>query len=159
MKKFSPFLVSLLLTVVGLAACVTPARAATAPVAISYTPATTYTDGTPLGADLARYDINCTLAVNGGGTAPCVFTPTSFGAGSVGGTISVTYPVQGGHACVTLVTVTTVNARSVPSNQACADIPPLTPSPPTNVSISITLAVVIKLNGETVAANELKVEK
>jgi hypothetical protein len=135
------------------------ARAATGNATINYTPPTQYEDGTTLPATaIAGYAVSCTFTPNGGGAASaCALDVTQIPGGtSRSATVKVTYPVVGGTACFVLKTVTTSGAQSDGSQPpACQPLPAVQPNDPTNLTITITLA--LNISSDTpirVAVNE-----
>lgn len=127
-----------------------PVLAATGSTVITWTAPTSYTDNSPLPASaITAYVIDCTLTPTGGVAAPCVFTPASFLGSAVTGTVSVTYPAQGGRACFSLRTSVS-GTLSAASNVTCKDFAALTPNPPTNVTITISVTVNGQPAGELV---------
>jgi hypothetical protein len=59
--------------------------------------------------------------------------------------MTLTYPATGGEACFTLRTTTTAGLVSIDSSpKACKTLAPVSPNPPTNVTVTITLALDLK---------------
>ncbi len=127
----------LLLLIVGVA------QAATATTAITFTRPTTYTDGSTLAASaITGYAVDCQFTPTGSSTATaCTMTGSPLPGGTAtGGNVTLTYPAAGGNACFVLRTLvgSASSAGSAPVCKALAAVPP---SDPTNVTVTITLAI------------------
>lgn len=120
------------------------AHAATGSVAISFTPPSAYTDGTPLpAASINSYQITCLFTPTGGVAGACGLNTVALpGGSSTGGVVSITYPAIGGQACFSLRTVAGVisSAASTPVCKTFAAVD-LTPNPPSNVTVTVTLTL------------------
>lgn len=119
-----------------------PADAATG--GLSYSPPTTYEDDTPLPASaIAGYNVRCaSFTPTGGSAGTCpTIAPTSLPGNATGGTITLTIPGTGGVACFQVQTVATNGAVSPWSNQACKTFAPLTPNPPSNVTVAVVIGI------------------
>jgi hypothetical protein len=132
-----------LLLIAALALCALPTFAATAPTAITFTRPTTYVDGSALPASaITSYTIACEFTAPGATNAtPCTLSTTTIPGQSTTGTLTLTYPGTGGQACFTLRT----NVGSVQSNSsspaACKTLDAIAPSPPTNVTVTVSVAL------------------
>ena len=105
---------------------------------ITFTPPTTYVDGSGLPASaITGYEFRCGV----GTTVGVVCTPLSLPGTATGGVMVVTGPSSGFTACPEGRTLT-AGAASVYSVPVCKTFPALVPNPPGNV----TVAVVIGLN-------------
>lgn len=119
------------------------ASAATGSAAISLTRPTTYVDGSTLPSSaITGYSVGCTFTPTGGTAAACTLSTTTLPGGtSTGGTVSITYPAVGGTACFTLKTMTATNMSDGSQPPVCKDLPGVKPSDPSNVTITITVAL------------------
>lgn len=119
-----------------------PALAATADVSMSWERPTAYEDGSPLPASsISGYSVLCGFTSTGASSpAPCTFTPTSIAGNALTGSVTLTYPPEGGDACFRLVT--RVGAlESVPSEASCVHFEPLRPGSPSNFKVTITVRI------------------
>lgn len=132
-----------------LALCTSIACAATGTAAIGYTGSSTYTDGSALNpADIQFYAATCSFTPTGAsaaGACTAANFPNAVGtATSISGTLSV--PAKGGKACFQ-VTARANGVDSAPSAivaaTSCKTFDPLPPSSPTNITVTITLALTI----------------
>lgn len=131
-----------LLFLAAVALTATSALAATGNAVVSWVPPTTYTDGSPLApAAITGNAIDCIFTPTGGIAASCGSTPAQVaGNGTATGTVTLTYPPQGGRACFRVrVLVGAVSAD--PSNEACKDFVALKPSPASNVVVTVTVSI------------------
>lgn len=133
--------------ILGMFAGVETAEAATGNVTI--TPATTYSDGTPLSpSDIAAHNVRCrSFTPTGGVLGSCpAHTPLRIAMPSLAGVISVTIPAAGGTLCFegnTELTAARGGTLStwVGQTNPCKVVPPLVPDGPAFqvVSISVTI--------------------
>jgi hypothetical protein len=117
------------------------AQAATG--ALSLTPPTQYTDGSPMPASaITGYDVQCTTwTPTGGAAVSCTQFPNVLLPGTAtGGTLAGTIPATGGKACFHLRTKT-APADSAWSNDACKTFAPLVPNPPSNVTVAVVIGI------------------
>lgn len=117
--------------------------AATGTSALSYTRPTTRVDGSTLAAsEITGYAVDCTFTPTGGTATACTLSTTTLPGGtSASGSVTITYPAVGGVACFKLRTLT--GSLSSPGSQpaACKDLPAVAPSDPTNLTVTITVAL------------------
>lgn len=139
-----------------LALVATRLDAATAPASITFTRPTTWSNGSPLAAsDIAGYQVECQFTATGStSSVPCTLTGAPLAGGtSQSGSVTVTYPPIGGQACFSLRTVAVGGMLSPGSTPpACKTLPALTPSDPSNVTITVTLAISIKSDAPVTVA-------
>lgn len=138
----------LLAAFLALAACSFPkAHAASAPSTVNWVRPSTYTDNSVLPvAAISGNKILCTFTPTGGAAAPCTLAASTTTGAAQTFTTTLTYPAIGGRVCFQVV-ATAGGVDSAPSAQtasSCADVPALTPSAPSNVVISISIALTLK---------------
>lgn len=122
-------------------ACIDKASAATGPSTVSWTPPTTYTDGSVLpAAALSGNKIGCLFTPTGGTAAPCTLSANTAAGSASSFTANLTYPAVGGTACFTVI-ATAGGVDSAPSNATCKTLAALVPNPPTNVTVTVTLTL------------------
>lgn len=137
--------------VLALVALAEISAAATKPVGITFTRPTQWSDGSPLAAsDITGYQVECQFTATGATAAtPCTLTGSPLPGGtSQTGSVTLTYPPVGGEACFVLRTVATgglLSEGSAPPH--CKTLPALRPADPSNVTITITVAINIEANG------------
>lgn len=119
------------------------ASAATGSTALNYTRPTTYVDGSTLPSSaITGYTVGCTFTPTGGTATACTLNTTTLPGGtSTSGSVTITYPAAGGTACFTLRTNTATATSPGSQPAACKDLPALAPSDPTNLTVTITLAI------------------
>jgi hypothetical protein len=142
MKTFERYcghfcLTILLLCVAGVA------EAATGNASITLTRPTAYTDGSPLAASaITGYAVDCQFTATGAtSSTTCTLTGSPLPGGTAtGGNVTLTYPAAGGNACFVLRTL--VGAlSSAGGTPVCKALPGVPPNDPTNVTITVTLAI------------------
>lgn len=126
---------------------------------LTFTPPTTYTNGTALpAAQIASYNLQCSSFTPTGtttpGTCPAI-TPATLPGNATGGTITLTIPATGGTACFRVQTVASNGQASAWSNEGCKAFNPLTPNPPTGVTIAVVLGINIAPVYSVTATNKL----
>jgi len=124
-----------------------PALAATGTATITWTRPTTYTDGSVLAASaISGNAIDCVFTPTGGVATSCGSTPATVAGGNTAtGTVTLTYPVQGGRACfrVRALVGSVSSDPSAERPEACKDFEALKPNAPSNVTVTITVSVVV----------------
>lgn len=132
------------------------AHAATGTTALTFTPPTTNSDGSALAAsDITNYTVVCTFTPPTGAASTCVTDTTTIAGGTNKvGTLKITYPVSGGQACILLKTNRSDGVQGAGSQPpACTTLPAIKPNDPTNVTITVTLAINLQSDSPiTVAA-------
>lgn len=105
---------------------------------LSYTPPTTYTDGSPLpAADILGYEFRC-----GAGTSAGVScTPLTLPGTATGGTMVITGPAAGFTACVEGATRVAAGLGPYSSPPACKTFAAIPPNPPGNVTIAVVIGI------------------
>ncbi len=117
------------------------APAATGIATISFTRPTTYSDGSALPASaITGYAVDCQFTPTGGAAAPCTLTGSPFAGSVQSGNVTITYPPVGGSACFSLRTLVG-SLSSVASAASCKTFDAVTPSPPTNVVVTVSLSL------------------
>lgn len=118
--------------------------AATAdPVALTFTRPVAYTNGSALPTTaITGYAVDCTFTPTGGTAAVCALTgsPLAGGTNQVG-TVQLTYPAVGGEACFKLRTLVGQQTSAGTQPAVCRTLAALVPNDPTNLTITITVAV------------------
>jgi hypothetical protein len=134
---------ALMLSIVCACFCLSQiANAATANVTINYVRANTYVDGTPLPASsITGHAVDCSFTPTGGTAALCALTGSPFPGSVQSGTVVVTYPPVGGQACFALKTLVGSNSSNGSQPPVCVALPAIKPGDPTNVTVTITLAI------------------
>ena len=124
------------------------AYAATGSKTITFTRPTTYTDGSPLAASaITGYRVECEFTPTGGTMSQCATTPANLAGGtSTSGSVTFTYPPEGGTVCFRLRTLVGSLVADA-SNQACSPLEALRPNPPTNVTVTVTVSLRVDVNG------------
>jgi hypothetical protein len=121
------------------------ANAATSTLA--FTRPSTYSDGSTLPSSaITGYVVTCTFTPTGGTASACTGLTGSPLAGGTNqaGSITFTAPAAGGQACVKLFTQTATAADPVGSSPACTTVADTrTPGSPTNVTVTVTVALQI----------------
>jgi hypothetical protein len=122
------------------------AFAATAPSSVSWTRPVTYSDNSPLPlAAITGNKILCTFTPTGGAAAPCVLAASTTTGAAQTFTTTLTYPSAGGKACFQVIATAGVDSDpSTLTADSCATVPALKPSAPSNVVITVTIAMTLK---------------
>lgn len=131
-----------LLTGLLLLVAMSATEVAAANASLSFARPTQYTDGTALPpSEIASYNVRCASFTPTGGTSGAcpTITPTTLPGTATGGTITLTIPSRGGAACFQVQTVAVSGATSDWSAQACKTFAPLTPNPPSNVTVAVVV--------------------
>lgn len=135
---------------------IAPAFSATAPLSFAWDRPTTYVDGSTLpAASITGYQMVCEVTNPAGAPISCDLSVSALTGSSVTATGTLTYPATGATACFRLRTQT-ASAISDPSPlgpNSCVTFAPVKPSPPGNVTVTITVALNIDVNGATLASN------
>lgn len=131
------------LLIAALALLALPTFAATGSSTVSWARPTTYTDNSPLAAAaISGNKILCTFTPTGGTAVPCTLSANTAPGAAQSFTATLTYPASGGAACFQVI-ATANGIDSAPSPiaaGACKTFDPLPPSPPGNVTVTVTLA-------------------
>lgn len=125
---------ALLLALLGLANFVNVANAAT----LTFTPPTSYTDGSPLPASaITGYEFRCGAGTSAGVTC----TPLTLPGTATGGTIAITGPASGFTACVEGATRVAAGLGPYSSPLACKTFAPVPPNPPGNIVVAVVIGI------------------
>ncbi len=105
---------------------------------LTYTPPTTYTDGSPLAASaITGYEFRC----GAGTTAGITCTPLSLPGTATGGTMAITGPATGFTACVEGRTLVALGPGPWSSPPACKTYAAVPPSAPGNIVIAVVIGI------------------
>lgn len=130
---------SIALSIISAIAC-----AATGTAALSFIRPTTYVDGSALAASaITGYAVDCTFTPTGGTATACASSPATLPGTAQSGNITLTYPAIGGQACFVLRTLVGTNSSAGSSPPACKALAPIAPSDPSNLTVTITVALTI----------------
>ncbi len=111
---------------------------------VSYTRATTYTDGSALAStDIVGHTVACAFTPVGGTAAPCTNLTGAQVGNVASANVTLDVPATGGVACFTVATRTAAatSAPSAVTAASCKTFAALVPSPPTNVTVTVTVTV------------------
>lgn len=133
------------LFVLILAALPAFASASSGTAALGYTRATTNVDGSALAqSDITGHTIACVFTPTGATVAaPCASLAGSQVGNVAAASVTFTYPATGGKACFTVSTTTAAGTgpASAQTEAACKVFAAILPSPPSNVTVTVTVSV------------------
>lgn len=110
---------------------------------VTWTKPATYTDGSALAAsDITGNKIGCLFTPTGGIATACILSASTASGSASTFTANLTYPAVGGVACFTVI-ATAGGVDSAPSSAACKTFAALTPSPPTGVTVTVTITMLL----------------
>jgi hypothetical protein len=92
---------------------------------------------------ITGYAVDCTFTPTGGTAAACTLAGSPLPGSAQSGNVTVTYPAVGGSACFSLRTLVGTNS-SVGTAPVCKTFDAVAPNPPTNVTVTVTVALTLK---------------